>query len=464
MRVQLRSRCAVVLVMATLAVVSPPGASAQTGAVLFRLFLTDGTSVASYGEWARTGDRVVFSVPLGDLSGEPRLQVASVPADRVDWARTTQYADSVRRTQYLATRAAADYEALGDELDQLLRQLPQTSAPRQRLELAERIRKLLVEWSPRHYGYRSGEVAQMLALADEMVSELRASTGSGGSFALDLVASTPLPPPVDLLPPPTLQEAIAQVLKLANLAQSPSDRVVMLQTALVATDQDRSQLPPRWRDLTRSEIERALKQEKKIDRAYTRIRDSSLKKASSLARKQDVAGLERLIDRTSRNEELGSQRQAELRALVATLQAKLDGVKSTVGEREKAEAQARALEAYVRATDDPIDEMNRSRETLAVVRAMDMVRPSALERLDRRLQKAREGLRRAQPPADLQAAHAALLSAVHLGLSASAMLRKQPGLASLQAARDASAAAAGALLLFDQGVNGLKQRTAKTSP
>ena len=32
---------------------------------LFRVFLNDGTAVVSYGEYARVGDRLVFSMPVG---------------------------------------------------------------------------------------------------------------------------------------------------------------------------------------------------------------------------------------------------------------------------------------------------------------------------------------------------------------------------------------------------------------
>ena len=34
-------------------------------ATLFRVFLNNGTAVVSYGEYARVGDRVVFSMPHG---------------------------------------------------------------------------------------------------------------------------------------------------------------------------------------------------------------------------------------------------------------------------------------------------------------------------------------------------------------------------------------------------------------
>lgn len=52
---------------------------------LLRLFLADGTSLTSFGEWVRMGDRVVFSLPLGE-GPTPDLQLVTLAASRVDWA------------------------------------------------------------------------------------------------------------------------------------------------------------------------------------------------------------------------------------------------------------------------------------------------------------------------------------------------------------------------------------------
>ena len=59
--------------------------AAASDPMLFRLFLTDGTSLVSYGEFARVDDRVVFSLASGSVE-EPRLQVATLPASRIDWS------------------------------------------------------------------------------------------------------------------------------------------------------------------------------------------------------------------------------------------------------------------------------------------------------------------------------------------------------------------------------------------
>src|SRR6186713_1670955 len=87
---------------------------------LFRVFLNDGTAVVSYGEFARVGDRVVFSMPIGSAgavsSTAPVLQVVNIPATAVDWAATSNYAASLRFVHYVATSAEADYAALTGEV------------------------------------------------------------------------------------------------------------------------------------------------------------------------------------------------------------------------------------------------------------------------------------------------------------------------------------------------------------
>src|SRR5690242_12163893 len=81
-----------------------PAHAAADDAPLLRVFLKDGSALVSYGEFARVGDRVVFSMPV-DTAADPSLHLVNLAADRVDWDRTNRYADSARASQYLATRA-----------------------------------------------------------------------------------------------------------------------------------------------------------------------------------------------------------------------------------------------------------------------------------------------------------------------------------------------------------------------
>src|SRR5437868_3571507 len=66
---------------------------AQLDATLYRVFLRDGSTLLSYGEFARVADRIVMSVPLGSSTASPDLHLLSIPADAVDWERTDGYAE-----------------------------------------------------------------------------------------------------------------------------------------------------------------------------------------------------------------------------------------------------------------------------------------------------------------------------------------------------------------------------------
>jgi len=64
-----------------------------------------------------------------------------------------------------------------------------------KLAIAERIRNALAAWPAEHHGYRTEEVRRMLALADDVVSELQTTKG-GEQFSLALVAIPESPPSV----------------------------------------------------------------------------------------------------------------------------------------------------------------------------------------------------------------------------------------------------------------------------
>ena len=72
-----------VLVLALSCLAASGVARAATDVTLFRLFLTDGTSVVSYGEFAHLSDRVIFSMPVGGDADQPRLHVVTLPVGAI---------------------------------------------------------------------------------------------------------------------------------------------------------------------------------------------------------------------------------------------------------------------------------------------------------------------------------------------------------------------------------------------
>src|SRR6266404_949910 len=120
--------------LAAAVLVIPARAAAAEDATLLRVFLTDGTSLVSYGEPAKVGDRIVFSMPTG--SGPvPPLQLVDMPAARVDWDRTSRYAASARATHYIQTQAETDYATLSNDVARTLNDVTQTTDAAKRLQL-----------------------------------------------------------------------------------------------------------------------------------------------------------------------------------------------------------------------------------------------------------------------------------------------------------------------------------------
>src|SRR3982751_5584560 len=93
-----------VLGLVSLLLAAPVAMLRAETAPLFRIFLADGQSLVSYGEYARVMDRVVFSVPLNDKLENPKLQLISIPEKSVDWPQTEAYATAVRAKRYADAR------------------------------------------------------------------------------------------------------------------------------------------------------------------------------------------------------------------------------------------------------------------------------------------------------------------------------------------------------------------------
>ena len=123
--------------LAWIACAAPAFAESVT---LLRVFLNDGTAIVSYGEYARVGDRLVFSMPVGAVdtgrSTNPLLHVVNLPVSAVNWTATERYAESARYASYMANSAASDYAALAGDIAATLNAIVLNKDPRARLEMA----------------------------------------------------------------------------------------------------------------------------------------------------------------------------------------------------------------------------------------------------------------------------------------------------------------------------------------
>jgi hypothetical protein len=426
-------------------------AGAADDATLFRLFLKDGGSLVSYGEVARVGDRVVFSMPTS-AGPNPALHLANIAAERVDWDRTERYAASARSGRYLETQAENDYTALSNQITELLNDVGRTDEPARRLAIIEDARKMLAEWPASHYNYREPDIRQLLTMLDVAIADIRATSGQL-RFDLNLVAfATPPPPTEPLLPAPTLREAIEQVLTAARLSESPADRVSLLRTAVTELAKNKDSvdpaLPVEWIAATTTAAEQAIVAELRIDRSYQSLSRRMLRLADQRAQAANVRGVENLVALIrSRDNSLGNARPDDINSLITAIEEKLDAARRLRLARDRWLMRAPDFQQYRVAIRGPLDLLAQLRPALEDIKALAGSTPYALktvERLVAQIVKLAQGV---SPPEELNAAHALLVSAAHLAENAATIRRDATLSGSIQRAWDASSAAAGALML-----------------
>ena len=443
-----RTLTAVVLAAAVVFAIRPAPAVAADEATLLRVFLTDGTSLISYGEPARVNDRVIFSMPTATTPNPP-LHLVNLPLARVDWERTSRYAATARASHYVETQAESDYAALSNDVASTLNEVAVTADPTQRLAIVQRARQTLADWPQSHFNYRAGEVRQLLGMLDEAIADLQASR-SPGRYALTLSAFSDPPAIVEpLLPPPaTPRQAIEQVLSAARAVDMSAERTSLLATALASIDRDKAALPGVWAATARAETSAEIARELTLDRSYRSLTARMMTLANRRAKRADVRGLERVVRAIhQRDAALGTKRPDAVNSLIAAVEAKLDAARQLQLARDRYALRAPALSAYRVAIRMPIDLFVELKPSLEAVKALSGSAPATLTALQRGVARILALAAAIAPPEELKPAHALLISAVQLAGNA-AQIRREAALASdMTRAWDASSAAAGALML-----------------
>src|SRR5262245_969515 len=146
-----------VLTLAAPAAAQSP--TAPTDTVLFRIFLRDGSTFISYGEYARVADRVVLTLPIFGEAAAPELHVLSIPSDRVDWEKTDAYAEAVRATRYAATQGPDDFALLSEAVSRALTDIALTADRDRKASMAIEARQNVMKWVSEHYGYQIGRAS-----------------------------------------------------------------------------------------------------------------------------------------------------------------------------------------------------------------------------------------------------------------------------------------------------------------
>ena len=384
-------------VFALLCVLAPGLVAAAEDDLLLRLFLKDGTSVVSYGEFARLDDRVVFSI-VTEGDAEPRLHAATLPVGAIDWVRTDRHVSSARYQRYVRTRAEEDFQRLSDEVAGVLGDVLLTTDRTQAIAVAQRARATLAEWPREHYGYRQRDVREILSFLDEVISDLRAAAGMT-SFDVALVAMTP---DIDLEPLATMpspREQIDQVFRIASLAERPSERVALLQTALLLLDEAVATIPPRsaaaWRRLAETEIH----EEHAIDVKYRNLARRLMTDATRGAERARIRDVQRVLNRIPREDaRLGGRRPEMVHALRASVQAQLDAARRLRLLQDQWEIRRSLYRQYERSVGGQFRQLVKSQPALEAIRRLDGPAPDALRKLQARLSGGAEQLARIRDP------------------------------------------------------------------
>ncbi|MDA1183851.1 MAG: hypothetical protein O2930_04290 [Acidobacteria bacterium] len=414
--------------------------------LLLRLFLADGGSVVSYGEYARLGDRVVFSMVTGG-DAEPRLQVATLPTEAIDWARTEQHATSARYQRYVETRAEEDFQRLSDSVAGVLGEVLLTTNRERAIEVAQQARATLAEWPRQHYGYRQRDVREILAFLDEVISDLRAAAGMT-TFDVALVAMAPDVALEPMAAMPSPREQIDQMLLVASLTERPSERVALLQTALLMLDESATAIGARDAAGLRGIAEARIQEEQAIDAKYTELARRTMDDARRSAERARISDVQRILTRIPREDaRLGGRRPEIVRALRASVQSQLDAARRLRLLQDQWTIRRSLYRDYERATGGKLLQLAKLRPELEAIRQQEGPGPDELRALQSRLRGGAEQLARRRPSGDLESMHNLLVNSWRFAEHAVNGRYQAARVASDATAREASSAAAGALLL-----------------
>jgi hypothetical protein len=415
---------------------------------LFRLFLLDGSVFVSYGEFVRLDDNVIFSMPVGGATDQPRLQVAMVRTDLVDWTKTDRYAASARYQRYAETRGEDDYIRLSNDVADVLNTIALTTDRQQALAIAERARQTVAAWPQTHFGYRQSDIREIVAVLDQAISSLRAAGGST-SFELSLVAMAGPPELVPVLGMPSAKEQLQQMLRLASLTTVPSERMALLQASLALVTEAGATLTAAEASTYRSDVEKAIRGELEIDRQYADLSRRLLDQATREAERANSSAIERIVTRV-RDEDvkLGQQRPQVVEALNTSLKGKLNDSRHLRLLRDQWTLRRDTYRQYQRSVGSSLLLLAKSTASLRAIRTLDGPSPDQLLSLKSQLSGGAERLQRMNTPEYLRDVHERLVGAWRFAENAARARFDAISRADPNAAWEASSSAAGALMML----------------
>jgi hypothetical protein len=404
----------------------------------FRIFLKEGQGLPAFAEPAIVGDRIVFQLEISLPADAASQPLVSLPVAAVDVERTARYSEAVRAAQYAVTRGDADYEAMSQEVARALAELEKIDNEDQRRALASLARQRLLDWSRAHYAYRAQDIQELAGLFDD-VARTRVEPGER-ALTLDLVAGPAPPVREPLQPPPDLRASIELALAAAAASDIPDERASILRTAAGVAGGAAPDLA--------AIIAARLESEAASAAAYAAFGKSLLARADAARRRGDVAAVERLRQElANRDRELGYRRPDDVAAMQTELTASLERTRAHRLALDHYSYVKPALLAYERRIRPALTGLSQQEPLLEAIREMRSVGFANVERAINRLKALEETVRSTSAPEDLAAVHATLASALQMAREACERRRLAVITNKTQTAREASSAAAGALLL-----------------
>jgi hypothetical protein len=376
------------------------------------------------------------------------MQTVSLPDSAVDWERTERYTDTVRHQSYASARGEEDYAALTGAVARALGDIAFAADPSSKLAIAADIRRQLLEWPAAHSAYRAADVRELTARVEEAISAIRAGSGQR-TFDFSLVAMIE-PPPEPLLPEPHLKDVIDYASAVAQLTDLRRDRLTLQESILAVLDRRKRQVPKDWYSATRRVLVWSIDRERKLDRAYSDLTSRTLREARKLEEDADVAALERLAAGARKEDgRLGYQRPDTMQSLFASLDASVEQANRTREAIDRYKYRTSTYGAYRRRIGDSLGKFDDVAGDIGAVRALAVLKGRRLSKAEKRVSAIEVSLLPIAPPAELGAAHDLLLSSARLMREALRLHRGAAGARDPAVAQNASAAAAGALLLLD---------------
>jgi hypothetical protein len=437
-----------VLVVVGCLALTPAARAEVPDVTLFRIFLLNGSVFVSYGEFVRLDDNVIFSMPVGGPEDQPRLQVATMRADLIDWPRTERYAASARYQRYAATRGEEDYLRLTNEVADVLNAIALSTDRPQALAIAERARLTVAAWPQEHYGYRQDDIREILAVLDQAISSLRA-VGGGNPFELSLVAMASPPELEPVLGMPNVREQIDQTLRLAKITTAPSERMALLQGALGLVAEAGPALSEADTETYRDEVEGAIRKELAVDGKYADLSRRFLSQAARAAERADGPAIQRIVARVRREDtNLGQQRPQVVEALNTSLQGKLADSRRLRLLRDQWALRRDTYRQYQRTVGSSLLQLVKSTASLRAIRTLDGPTPDQLVALRSQLSGGAARLERMRTPEYLRDVHERLIGAWRFAENAARARYDAISNADATAAWEASSSAAGALMML----------------